>query len=142
MKFYSEKTKKLYETEEELKIAEEALQAAKDSRELTRKQLAKKIEEAQERVHRAEEAYTDVEKQVEALIEETKKTIEQMYEEPTKELRDAQKNRVNAIREFNDKFGVYTISYSGDEAEKEFDRLWKSLTEWNPIKNIFRTWMF
>lgn len=142
MKFYSEKTKKIYDTEDELNEAEQALQAAKDNRDMTRKQLAKKIEDAQVRVTAAENKYAEVEKEVAELIEKTKITIKEMYEEPIKELRDAQNEKFSAIREFNNKFGTYTVSYSGKEAERDFDRLFNSFTGFGTLYNLFKPWIF
>ncbi len=143
MKFYSDKTKKLYETEDELKAAEAELQELTDSRELTKKQLAKKVEAARDREKLAEEAYSKTEKQVEELIENTKKQIDELYDKPTKELREAQEEKLKAIREFNEKFGAYTVSYSAEEIDKEFNRLLKSITNWDIFKhNLFRPWIF
>ena len=127
MKYYSEITKDFYNSEKEAIKAEEvaivekekqeALKAKKE-KDLTeqKKQFAKKIDEAEAKLDKAYKNYKDVQSRC-------KQELAVAY----KEISDAEAERVDAIKNFNTAFGVYRTCYTGERAQKEFDRLFSSL---------------
>lgn len=129
MKYYSDKTGKLYECEKELVEAEETFDEQKklaekkiEAEKLSKKELADKIDEACTNLDAARE---DFNKAKEALISEIKESIEsaeqslQVYRE---EVKKAEEAKYQAISEFNKKYGAYTKVYSGDKAYNEFKK--------------------
>ena len=126
MKFYSELTKKMYDTEESLKKAESELTETKEKNVLSMKAAAKRIETAEQKYREALDAYDNAEVKVQELIEETKAQIEIMLKEPIQSIKEAKEEHLAALIDFNKKCGPYTTSYSGEQACKEYERLIKS----------------
>ena len=50
--------------------------------------------------------------------------MKEILEPACKKVIDARKERLDAIMEFNRKFGTYHKSYSGNDALKEFEKLY------------------
>ena len=143
MKFYSEKLSKLYETEAELKTAEEKyekqLQEKKEAEEKRKneivnekKALAKAVDEADACVDAARENYKKVKAEPVKIIEEAYEKAEKLLEPAENAVQEAQKTKYNAVVEFNKKYGPYTESYTGDKAYNEF----KKTSEW--FDDLFR----
>lgn len=143
MKYYSENLKKFYDSEQELLDAEKKANEQKEIAELSRKEMAKKVELANSRIDLAYSNYEEAKKQVAEIVEEAKNKIKELIEPAKKEIRDAQNERLEAIREFNSKYGVYTETYSGDKAIEQYNRVinhFDSIFEnvWKP----FSSWLF
>lgn len=115
MKYYSEETKKFYDTEKELIKAEEEKKATALSVSKQKKELSDAITLADETLEKAIADYNKIKEEAYQKYLETLK--------PAKEAVDkAQKDKYEALSAFNDKFGTYMVSYTGDKALKEFER--------------------
>lgn len=136
MKYYSEKLDKIYNTEEELNKAESAAEEEKALVEVTRKDLAKKVDEANSRIEEAYENYNKAKIEAKKIADEAKQKIQEILEPAKKEIKGAEYAKVEAIKEFNSKFGVYTATYSGEKAVAEYNRLVSQFS--NVFDNIWR----
>lgn len=135
--FYSEILNKYFDSEEEC-IKQELIEKSKNTinrksmsveeqKAESRKQAAKVVESAERAVS---EAYDELKK-----AEDKARTAYKEIVNPVKEkLQKAEKNRLEAIMDFNKKFGVYTKRYTGQEANDEFLR---SLSHIEDLFNIF-----
>lgn len=135
MRYYSDELKRIYDTEEELVKAELEAKKEKELSEVTRKQLAKKVEEADEKIDRAYEEYEAVKQEIQKIVDETNEKISNMINSAKKNIKDAEDERLIAIKDFNSKYGVYTETYSGDKATKQYNRI---VNHFNSIfENVF-----
>ena len=146
MKFYSEITKDFYDSEKALLDAEAAATAttecdmcecreecesdqcvhtkdveSKDTTEtkLTRKQLAANVEKADKVLAEARANLEVANQKAEKLSKEYLKSIEDLLNPARKAVNDAQAAKYEAIREFNEEYGPYKVSYTGDKAAQE-----------------------
>ena len=126
MKYYSELTKKMYDTEDALKKAESELTESKEKTAISKKESAKKVELADKKYRDALDSYDEAEIRVQDLIEQTKSKIEDMLKVPIQNIKKAKEERLEALLDFNKKYGPYTTSYSGEQASKEYERLLKA----------------
>lgn len=138
MKYYSELTKKAYDTEEdcinaEKMFAEEEARKKEEASNLSKekKELAKVIENADTELDEAYHAYNEARDKAAKIISDAEKDASKMIEEALATVKAAQRKRYEAISDFNKRFGVYTTHYDGDKALKELRRS----TEW--MNNIF-----
>lgn len=152
MKYYSEMLDKLFESPEALAKEEKAYKKAqyeaqkkaqklqeeqakvKADLEQSKKQYAAAVEVADMQVS---EAYKNLELAKEAAKELSDEYIKKLSEiiEPAKQaVKEAETKRLQAIREFNNKFGTYKVNLSGDRAVEEYIRARNSLGD---IFNIF-----
>ena len=148
MKFYSEKLEKFFDSEAECKKAEEAVDlntlpsmpyqecnttiADSDGNKVLydvekadskdRKQYAKKIEEADKALEEEYAKYEEAKKKIIQLKKKCDEECEKILLDAKKELKVAQDKKFAAVQKFNEKFGPYTISYTGDKALKEMRR--------------------
>ena len=123
-----EKAEKEYE-EEQFKIEAQKKEISNE-----KKILADNIEKADEALDKAYNEYNIAKDKVNELMKESDDKINLIVEEynekmssildPAKKaIKDAQENKYKALSEFNDKFGVYNVRYTGDRAYKEFQRV-------------------
>lgn len=135
MKFYSEVTRQLYDTQEQLVEAERAFNGQNVNKRMakadkilkneemklpSKKQLAAEVEAAEAKVS---EAKANMELAKQKAQEVSKKYLEELdaIMEPAKQqLKDAQKARYDAIQRFNEAYGAYTTTYTGARAADEF----------------------
>ena len=103
MKYYSEDLKKFYDSEADLLKAEDEAKKQKDIAENSRKEMARKIDEANDRIDRAYQSYDAAKKQVNDIINEAKKQVKNILDPAKKEISDAENARMEAIKEFNEK---------------------------------------
>lgn len=135
MRYYSDELKRIYDTEEDLVKAELEARKEKELSEVTRKQLAKKVEEADEKIDKAYEEYEAVKQEIQKIVDETNEKISNMINSAKKNIKDAEDERLIAIKDFNSKYGVYTETYSGDKATKQYNRI---VNHFNSIfENVF-----
>ena len=125
MKFYSEKLEKFFDSEAECKKAEEEnLNKSEiekvDSKD--RKIYAKVIEEADKALEEEYAKYEEAKKKIIQLKKKCDEECEKILLDAKKELKVAQDKKFAAVQKFNEKFGPYTISYTGDKALKEMRR--------------------
>ena len=145
MKYYSEKLNKTFDTEADCLAAEkkheEELAAKKKQEEqalATKKELAKEIESAEEKVNLAYKDYDAAVEAVKKLREEFNKKAEEILNPAKEAISKAQEDRYKAIRAFNERYGVYTTTLSGDKAAKELDRITHWIDSVFPFNDIFR----
>lgn len=144
MKYFSEKLNKAFDTEQLCLDAEaqyEKEQAEQKKKEelaiATKKEMANAIEKADQEIDMAYDSYNKAVKQVEELKKEYDKKAEEILKPAREAIKDAQKKRFNALKEFNQKYGTYTKTYTGDKALKEFNRLDSLFDVFFPF-NIFK----
>lgn len=143
MKYYSEDLQKFYDSEADLLKAEDEAKKQKDIAEHSRKEMAKKIDEANARIDAANQSYDAAKKHVNDIINEAKKQVKNILDPAKKEIIDAENARVEAIMEFNKKYGVYTETFSGDKAVERYNRVLNQFNSafenvWKPFYN----WLF
>ena len=152
MKYYSETLNKLFESSEELIKEEKAYKKAQDEAqkkaareqaaqekakaefEQSKKQYAIAVEEADLRVSEAYKILEIAKDAAKELSEEYIKKLSDIIEPAKQEVKEAEMARLQAIREFNEKFGTYKVNLSGDRATAEYMRARNYLAD---IFNIF-----
>ena len=82
-------------------------------------------------------------KKAEKIINEAKKQVKNILDPAKKEISDAENARMEAIKEFNEKYGVYTETFSGDKAVEQYNRVLNQFNStfenfWKPFYN----WLF
>jgi len=129
MKFYSEVLEKVFDDVDTLKSEEAAYQkelaeqkAKEDAITSRKKELAKAVEVADNELDAAYEAYEEAKKTCDEMREETKRLIAEIMEPATQIVKTAQAKRLEAIQNFNKEFGAFRTTYTGDRAQKEFER--------------------
>lgn len=140
MKYYSESLKKFYDSESDLLKAEEEEKKQQAIAETSRKEMAKNIEEANTRIDKAYQEYEVAKKKVDDLIAETRQKVKSILDPAKKEISDAENARMEAIKEFNEKYGVYTETFSGDKAVEQYNRVLNQINStfenfWKPFYN-------
>ena len=132
MKFYSEQLKRFFDTEEQCLEEEEKAKTAAETTKQTKAKLAKAIENADKELDDAYAALTAAEKQVEELQNEYDQRVADIMDPAREHIRECTKKRAEAIKEFNEKYGVYTTTYTGNKALNELMRADKI------IDNLFK----
>lgn len=145
MKFYSEKLDKLFDTQEELQAAETPKKKKKAVTEQpvddaatvpTRKELATAVEAAEERVKQAYADYETARGKAEELSKKYLEEINAILDPAQKAVKEAERLRYEAIRNFNDSYGAYQVTYTGAKAA---DEMMKAINNINSRANkIFR----
>ena len=146
MKFYSEKLDKLFDTPEELQAAETPKKKKKVVAEQptvdetatvpTRKELATAVEAAEERVKQAYADYETARGKAEELSKKYLEEINAILDPAQKAVKEAERLRYEAIRNFNDSYGAYQVTYTGAKAA---DEMMKAINNINSRANkIFR----
>lgn len=141
MKYWSDVCNDKFDTEEELLAAEKALQDAekeKKEKEATiskqKKQLANEIAECDNAIDEAFANREEVKKKCAEILENSNKQVEELLKEANDAINKAKTSKYDKIAEFNNKFGSpYTVSYTGEKAEKEFKRLQNELSNYGTI---------
>ena len=134
MKFYSEKLDQMFDSMEELIKAEtpKKKRAKKDipvqevenpvdqdTKEPTRKELAAAVEQADEKVHAAYADYETAKIKVEELSKKYLEEFNAIIEPAKSAIKNAERERYDAIRRFNDSFGAYQVTFTGAKAAEE-----------------------
>lgn len=147
-KFYSEMLDKYFDREEDC-IKAETLEKERLEKEnqpkieisefentntvsKQKKELAKAVEDADVELS---EAYTNLElakKEASKMIAEARVKAKDIVSPAEQKLYDAYEKKYKAIAEFNDKFGTYSMIYTGNRAAQEFGRVK------NELSNIYR----
>lgn len=132
MKFYSEDLKRFFDTEEQCLAEEEKARVAAEEKKVTKAKLAKAVEDADKALDEAYEELEVAKKAVEELQKEYDEKVDSIMNPAREKITECTKNRAEAIKEFNNKFGVYTTTYTGNKAlnelykmEKIFDNYFK-----------------
>lgn len=143
MKYYSEVLDDKFNSEEELLKAEEEYKALQQSKKekadkeralvsKEKKASAELIKKAEDEVSVAQERFNEAKKEAQEILDKARKEAEDIIRSSSKELSAAQEKRYKALREFNEKFGPYTVSYTGEKAYNEFK---KAVDYFNDIFN-------
>lgn len=123
MRYYSDKLKKLFENEKDLTTAEKEFDETLEKKEKdTKKEMAKAIEKANSEIDDARENYAKVYKEADELVKKARKEAEELLSPAKEKIEEAQKKKYDAVKAFNDKYGTYTVSYTGEKAYNEFKR--------------------
>lgn len=123
MRYYSDELKKFFDTEEQCLAEEEKARVAKEEKKITKAKLAKAVEDTERDL---EDAYNELEKakqEVEKLQKEYDKKVDSIMNPVSARIKECSKNRAEAIKKFNDNFGVYTTTYTGNRALNEFAKI-------------------
>ena len=130
MRFYSDELKQFFDTEEALLSAEETAKQKKEAAKETKAKLAKAVEDADKALDDAYVALDEAKKEVEKLQKEYNEKVDAIMNPARDLIKECTKNRAEAIRAFNEKFGVYTTTYTGNKALNEMlkiDKLMDSM---------------
>lgn len=132
MKFYSEILKNFYDTEAQCHEAEEVhnkeLEAKKMQESLVskeKKQMSKRIEECDVALENAYAAYEAAKEKAKEILEKSNQEISDIITPAYDEVKKAQRQKLEALQDFNRKFGTYTTTYNGEKAVQEFNRATK-----------------
>lgn len=147
MKYYSEKTKEIYDSPELLAEAERkysdmntnkrmAKAIKEEMKVASKKQLAANVEAAEAKVDEARANLELAKQKAQEISKKYLEEIDQLMEPAKQQLKDAQKIRYEAIQKFNDAYGAYTTSYTGARAADEFARAVSEMSSFFP--SIFR----
>lgn len=153
MKITSELTGKEYKTVEECLKAEEEFRekereiAKKEAiklNELTKnkKELAKAIEDADEKVNEANKLYEVAKQKAADILDKSNKEVEKILSEASKKVKEAEEEKLNALMKFNKEFGTYKTVITGEKAAEEYkkavDRFNNSFN--SVFKDFLRFW--
>lgn len=127
MRYYSDQLKKVFDTEPELLAAEEAALQELETKKATKAKLAKAVEDATKDLDDAYEALELAEAQVRELQKEYDAKVDALLNPVNERIRDCAKAKAEAIKCFNETYGVYTTSYKGEDALKEFKKIQNQL---------------
>lgn len=137
-KYFSEETGKYYDSEKECLEAEKnqknLIEKKNKDLSLQKRDLAKKIEEADNKVSQANSEYRVKKDEASKILDEAREKAQKILTEASDKIKIAEQEKINAIKEFNDKFGAYSVTYTGKKASEEiermtdrFDRLFRNL---------------
>jgi len=129
------------EKEKAAKLAEEKRKEETAVASKEKKALADVIEDAEKRVTAAQNDYQVAYDKYKEKITQAKEAYAKAVEDASNELtpaklaiKEAQKARYEAIKAFNDKYGTYTVAYTGDKAYREMQ---KTINAINDVFNAF-----
>ena len=132
MKFYSEELKKFFDTEEQCLAEEEKARVEAEEKKVTKAKLAKAVEDAEKDLDEAYAGLEEAKQQVAELQKEYDEKVDAIMNPACDLIKECTKARAEAIKEFNEKYGVYTTTYTGNKALNEFakidnmmNQLWK-----------------
>ena len=139
--FYSKVLNKPFDTVEKLKQAEAAYneqvkkeQEQKLAVEQTKKKLAKACEAAEDAVSAAYEELKKAKEKAAEILNKSNAEVEAILKQAKDKVHEAEQARSVAIKNFNNAYGPYTVSYTGEKAQKELDRFF------DLFDDIFDSW--
>lgn len=132
MRFYSDDLKKFFDTEEQCLAEEEKARIEAEEKKVTKAKLAKAVEDAEKDLDEAYENLKWAKEKVAELQKEYDEKVDAIMNPVQNEIKECTKARADAIKEFNDNFGVYTTTYTGNKAlnelakaEEMLNKFWK-----------------
>lgn len=128
MRFYSDELKQFFDTEEQCLAEEEKARIKAEEKKVTKAKLAKAVEDADKALDEAYEALNVAKDQVEELQKEFDSKVDAIMTPAYIKVKECIEARAQAIKEFNDKFGVYTTTYNGNQALNEVVKVNKILS--------------
>lgn len=131
MRYYSDELKRFFDTEEQCLAEEEKARVAAEEKKVTKAKLAKAVEDADKALEEAYELLGNAKEQVAELQKEYDEKVDAIMNPAHERVKECAKARAEAIKNFNENFGAYTTTYSGDKALNELRKLeeyfWKRL---------------
>ena len=121
MRYYSDELKQFFNTEESLLAAEETARQKQESAKATKAKYAKAVKDAEAEIELSKKAYEEAEQQVAELQKAYDEKVKVIMDPVRKRYIEANRARATAIKEFNDKYGTYTTTYTGNDALEEFN---------------------
>lgn len=132
MRYYSDELKKFFDTQEQCLAAEEKARIDLEEKNITKAKLAKEINDAEKLVDEAYEELECAKKKVCELQKEYDERVDSIMTPAVNRVTECTKIRAEAIKKFNDNYGVYTTTYTGNKALNEYlkidnmmNQLWK-----------------
>ena len=132
MRYYSDELKQFFDTEEKLLAEEEKARVEAEEKKVTKAKLAKAVEDADKDLDEAYAGLEAAKQKVAELQKEYDEKVDAIMNPARDLIKECTKARAEAIKAFNDKFGVYTTTYTGNKAlnemvkmEKIFDNIFK-----------------
>lgn len=125
MRYYSDELKEFFDTEEKLLAEEEKARQAIEEKKVTKAKLAKAVEDADKDLDEAYAGLEAAKQQVAELQKEYDEKVDAIMNPARDLIKECTKARAEAIKEFNDKFGVYTTTYNGNKALNEMIKMEK-----------------
>ena len=144
MKYYSEKLDKFFDDpfdleraeekkELEEKAASEEVEAKKAHIANRKKQLANAIEDCDVELDRAYQKYEEAKKVCQKILEESNEQMTEILDKAKKEISDVQEKKAKYLAAFNNEFGTFKVSYTGDKAIREFEKMMNLFDFKNPF---------
>lgn len=115
--------------EQERKALEEKIAKEKAELGARKKEKAKSIEDATEKLEYFKKEYEVAKIEAKKLIEEANKQAEDMLKAVAKKVEEASAERMNAIAEFNKEFGPYQTTLTGNDALNEYNKIVKQFND-------------
>lgn len=123
MKFYSEQLKQFFDTEEQCLAEEEKARNAAEEKKITKAKLAKAVDDADKDLDEAYAGLEEAKKQVAELQKEYDAKVDAIMNPARDRIKECVAARAAAIKNFNDNFGVYTTTYTGNKALNELAKM-------------------
>lgn len=140
MKYFSEKLNKFYDSIDECTKAEKEEDIKQSNISKQKKELAKTIEDADNKLKEANKLYHIAQDKAKEILEKSNKEINNILDTAEAEVKKAEKEKLDAIVEFNKQFGPYKTTLTNEEAIDALDR---SLERFDKaFNNIFRNFWF
>ena len=155
MKYFSETLNKTFNSEQECLDAEKKYEEERKKNDLVlaekkaavskrKKELSDAIAEADKKVDNAYKGLEAAKKEAAAIIKETREKANNLINEAAKKVESETSERANQIGKFNEEFGPYMVTYTGNRAEEEYNRMIHQIREmfdFNPFSFSFH-WPF
>ena len=126
MKFYSEALKQFFDTEADCLSAEETARQEAESKKATKAKYAKAVKDAEEALKAAYQGVADAKDAVKELQKEYDKKVDEIMDPALARVKECLNARKEAIKAFNEKYGTYTTTYTGNEALQEYESIMKN----------------
>lgn len=160
MKYFSEKLNRVFDTEKELKAEEAKLDSTQEtsnnedsrlkdvekvkensvSKAPSKKQLAAAVEDAETALKEAHANYDVAKQKVEELSKKYLEEVDAILNPAKDAVKKAEQNRYEAIRKFNESYGAYQVTYTGERAAQEMLRTIHDIDKIH--RDIFRSFWF
>ena len=129
--------KQLAEKEKAEKQKSQAAETAKSAVSKKKKELADKINAAENKVNEASAKYNLAKKEAAEIITKAKAEANKLLTDAKENLDNAYKERWQAIQDFNTEFGAYQVTYTGAKALEEYEKavtqvfsMWDKFFDW------------
>ena len=158
MKYFSEKTRKTYDTPQACEKAEAEYdaeqkriqdnlnkamaekKAADEQLAKSKKELSKAIETAESELSEANKLYEVAETKAADILSNARKEANQILDAARVKVKSAQQKKYDALMAFNKKFGTYTTTITGEKAIDMYNKAMKEINSnlLSVFDNFFR----